>query len=155
MRRRRVVGPCCQPRARPVHRAARACSGQTDWWWTGVVSAGSMWCLLGAPLLLVPPCSPRPGSPRDSYLLLGFAHALFRTVAFDRTPLWGYTTLLPLNPSPALPWVIGINKSCSLASGHPHPPLLGAGSPRVVFHVQDVGLYKFSNFPGSFPFLAF
>lgn len=82
MRRRCGVGPCCQPRARPVHRAARECSAQTDWWWAGVVSAGSMRSLLRAPFLLVPPCSRRPGFPRGSYLLLGFAHALFRSHGF-------------------------------------------------------------------------
>lgn len=70
-------------------------------------------------------------------------------------PDLGATLLFyPLIPQRLCLGWLGSTSLVSLLPDTPHPPLLGAGSPRVVFHVQDVGLFKFSNFSGSFPFPA-
>lgn len=78
-----------------------------------------------------------------------------RVLAFDRAPPWGYTTFFrPLPSSSALFWAFRMNKYVSLLPDilPSTPPPLGACSPRVLYHVQHVGLLKLLIFPGFFLF---
>lgn len=132
-----ALGPHRQPRAWPVLRATREGAARSDGQRTGALLAGSMWSgpsRRGGRHVLR-----GPGSPRSGFLLPGLALllALFRALAFDRTPRWGCIVVLrPLPSSSAFRWVVRMNKSISLLPDTPlHPPLLGAGSPRVLFHV--------------------
>lgn len=127
VRRRRGVGPRRQPRARPVHRAARDGSARSDGRWTRPLPAGSIGSLPRAPLSPGRHVRPGPSPPR------GLPSAGLCSSAYAFHEPWLLTedsrgaTLLFSDPYLTHRLCSGQLESTSLVSGHPHPPPLGAG----------------------------